>query len=43
MTDRRPLIGVSTYLEPGVRWAVWDLEAALLPAGYPRLVQRAGG
>ncbi|MER5507155.1 gamma-glutamyl-gamma-aminobutyrate hydrolase family protein [Streptomyces sp. NPDC002766] len=39
----RPLIGVSTYLEPGVRWGVWELEAALLPAGYARLVQRAGG
>ena len=38
----RPLIGVSTYLA-GARWGVWDLEAALLPAGYPRLVQRAGG
>lgn len=43
MTGRRPLIGVSTYLEAGVRWGVWELEAALLPAGYPRLVQRAGG
>ncbi|MET8825294.1 gamma-glutamyl-gamma-aminobutyrate hydrolase family protein [Streptomyces sp. NPDC004610] len=39
----RPLIGVSTYLEPGVRWGVWEVEAALLHAGYPRLVQRAGG
>lgn len=39
----RPLIGVSTYLEPGARWGVWELDAALLPAGYPRLVQRAGG
>ncbi|WP_328667852.1 gamma-glutamyl-gamma-aminobutyrate hydrolase family protein [Streptomyces sp. NBC_00328] len=39
----RPLIGVSTYLEVGARWGVWELEAALLPAGYPRLVQRAGG
>jgi len=38
-----PLIGVSTYLETGTRWGVWELEAALLPAGYPRLVQRAGG
>ncbi len=38
-----PLIGVSTYLEHGARWGVWELEAALLPAGYPRLVQRAGG
>ncbi|MER6092624.1 gamma-glutamyl-gamma-aminobutyrate hydrolase family protein [Streptomyces bluensis] len=39
----RPLIGVSTYLESGARWGVWELEAALLPAGYPRLVQAAGG
>ncbi|KOG42012.1 gamma-glutamyl-gamma-aminobutyrate hydrolase family protein [Streptomyces resistomycificus] len=39
----RPLIGVSTYLEAEVRWRVWELEAALLPAGYHRLVQRAGG
>ncbi|MGC5564403.1 gamma-glutamyl-gamma-aminobutyrate hydrolase family protein [Streptomyces sp. FR-108] len=41
MADR-PLIGVSTYLETA-RWGVWELEAALLPAGYPRLVQAAGG
>ncbi|MFB7593490.1 gamma-glutamyl-gamma-aminobutyrate hydrolase family protein [Streptomyces sp. NPDC056160] len=41
--ERRPLIGVSTYLEAATRWGVWELEAALLPAGYPRLVQRAGG
>ncbi|MGW7404478.1 gamma-glutamyl-gamma-aminobutyrate hydrolase family protein [Streptomyces sp. NPDC054833] len=39
----RPLIGISTYLESGVRWSAWAMEAALLPAGYPRLVQRAGG
>jgi putative glutamine amidotransferase len=39
----RPLIGVSTYLEAGTRWGVWELDAALLPAGYPRLVQRGGG
>ncbi|MFD4873601.1 gamma-glutamyl-gamma-aminobutyrate hydrolase family protein [Streptomyces sp. NPDC058420] len=39
----RPLIGISTYLEAGARWGTWELEAALLPAGYPRLVQRAGG
>ncbi|MFI0544651.1 gamma-glutamyl-gamma-aminobutyrate hydrolase family protein [Streptomyces sp. WSLK1-3] len=43
MTTVRPLIGVSTYLEAGARWGAWELEAALLPAGYPRLVQRAGG
>ncbi len=39
----RPLIGISTYMESGARWGVWELEAALLPAGYPRLVQAAGG
>ncbi|MEU5768596.1 gamma-glutamyl-gamma-aminobutyrate hydrolase family protein [Streptomyces asoensis] len=43
MTDgARPLIGVTTYLEPRARWNVWELDAALLPVGYPRLVQRAG-
>ncbi|MGW1890865.1 gamma-glutamyl-gamma-aminobutyrate hydrolase family protein [Streptomyces sp. NPDC002004] len=39
----RPLIGVSTYLESRAAWGVWELPAALLPAGYPRLVQAAGG
>ncbi|MER8067776.1 gamma-glutamyl-gamma-aminobutyrate hydrolase family protein [Streptomyces sp. NPDC094034] len=39
----KPLIGVSTYLEESAAWGVWNLPAALLPAGYPRLVQRAGG
>ncbi|MEV0264071.1 gamma-glutamyl-gamma-aminobutyrate hydrolase family protein [Streptomyces sp. NPDC050617] len=38
-----PLIGVSTYLEDPVRWGVWQLPAAVLPVGYHRLVQRAGG
>ncbi|WP_406728379.1 gamma-glutamyl-gamma-aminobutyrate hydrolase family protein [Streptomyces sp. GD-15H] len=39
----RPLIGISTCVESGVRWGAWQLDAALLPLGYPRLVQRAGG
>ncbi|MET4921229.1 gamma-glutamyl-gamma-aminobutyrate hydrolase family protein [Streptomyces sp. PSRA5] len=39
----KPLIGVSTYLETSAKWGVWELPAALLPMGYPRLVQRAGG
>lgn len=38
-----PLIGISTYLENDVRWGVWQHRAAVLPAGYHRLVQRAGG
>ncbi|WP_369214302.1 gamma-glutamyl-gamma-aminobutyrate hydrolase family protein [Streptomyces flavofungini] len=39
----RPLIGVSTYWEARASWGVWELPAALLPAGYPLLVQSAGG
>ncbi|MFG2136782.1 gamma-glutamyl-gamma-aminobutyrate hydrolase family protein [Streptomyces sp. NPDC048650] len=38
----QPLIGISTYQEEA-RWGVWALPAALVPAGYPRLVQRSGG
>lgn len=38
-----PLIGLSTYLEAETRWGVWRMPAALLPAGYHRLVQAAGG
>ncbi|UNZ20294.1 gamma-glutamyl-gamma-aminobutyrate hydrolase family protein [Streptomyces sp. 891-h] len=37
-----PLIGITTYLEPSARWGDWDLPAALLPAGYHRMAQRAG-
>ncbi|SCK54255.1 gamma-glutamyl-gamma-aminobutyrate hydrolase family protein [Streptomyces sp. WMMB 322] len=40
---QNPLIGVSTYMENDVRWGVWQHRAAVLPAGYHRLVQRAGG
>ncbi|MGW1838690.1 gamma-glutamyl-gamma-aminobutyrate hydrolase family protein [Streptomyces sp. NPDC002067] len=39
----RPLIGISTYLEDAARWGVWTQPAAVLPAGYHRHVQRAGG
>ncbi|MFI9722415.1 gamma-glutamyl-gamma-aminobutyrate hydrolase family protein [Streptomyces sp. NPDC052396] len=39
----QPLIGVTTYLTRA-RWgAAWNLRAALLPAGYPRHIQGAGG
>jgi putative glutamine amidotransferase len=39
----QPLIGISTYLEGSARWREWALPSALLPDGYHRLVQRAGG
>ncbi|MFI0220097.1 gamma-glutamyl-gamma-aminobutyrate hydrolase family protein [Streptomyces lydicus] len=38
----QPLIGISTYQQEA-SWGVWTMPAALVPAGYPRLVQRAGG
>ncbi|GAB2877320.1 gamma-glutamyl-gamma-aminobutyrate hydrolase family protein [Streptomyces mayteni] len=38
-----PLIGISSYLEDRARWGVWETPAALLPAGYHRQTQRAGG
>ncbi|MEU5837099.1 gamma-glutamyl-gamma-aminobutyrate hydrolase family protein [Streptomyces diacarni] len=37
-----PLIGITTYLEPSARWGDWHLPAALLPAAYHRMAQRAG-
>jgi putative glutamine amidotransferase len=39
---RRPVIGLCAAVERA-RWTVWDDEAVLLPGGYSRAVQRAGG
>jgi putative glutamine amidotransferase len=39
----RPLIGVTTYLEREVRWGVWEVEAAVVPAAYVHAIQAAGG
>jgi len=38
----RPVIGICTAIERA-RWSVWDQPAALLPLGYVKAVQRAGG
>jgi gamma-glutamyl-gamma-aminobutyrate hydrolase PuuD len=38
----RPLIGITTYVEPA-SWSHWHLEAALIPYDYVRAVERAGG
>lgn len=38
----RPLIGLTSYREPA-RWGVWNTVADLLPAGYARSVEAAGG
>src|SRR5436190_1643040 len=39
----RPVIGITAYAEPSVRWGVWDLPASLVPLAYVRAVERAGG
>jgi putative glutamine amidotransferase len=39
---RKPLIGITTYVEP-TSWGAWHAEAALVPYDYVRAVERAGG
>jgi len=39
----RPLIGITTYAEPDVRWGAWSLPAALIPLDYVAAIERAGG
>jgi gamma-glutamyl-gamma-aminobutyrate hydrolase PuuD len=41
-TRRRPVVGVSTYLE-SAQWGVWSRPAALLPMAYVDAVSAAGG
>jgi putative glutamine amidotransferase len=38
----RPLIGITTYVEPA-QWGAWELETALVPWMYVQAVERAGG
>ena len=39
----RPVIGITAYAEPSVRWGVWDLPAAIVPLAYVRAVELADG
>jgi putative glutamine amidotransferase len=39
----RPLIGITAYAEPSVRWGVWDVPAAVIPLSYVHAIQSAGG
>lgn len=38
----RPVVGITTYAEPSVRWGVWDLPAALIPLAYVSALESAG-
>ena len=39
----RPLIGITAYAEPSVRWGAWDVPAAVIPLAYVKMVEAAGG
>lgn len=41
-SDRRPLIGITTYYQPAA-WGVWEGSAALIPGTYVEAVTAAGG
>jgi putative glutamine amidotransferase len=41
-TSRRPVVGITTYVEPAQQ-GVWDVPAAYLQYDYVELVTRAGG
>jgi putative glutamine amidotransferase len=38
----RPVIGITTYVTPA-KWGYWDVEAALVPLEYVRVIDEAGG
>ena len=38
----RPLIGITTYVEPA-QWGAWELRSALVPYMYVEAIERAGG
>lgn len=39
----RPLIGITAYAEPSVRWGAWDVPAAVIPLSYVHAIDSAGG
>jgi len=39
----RPLIGITAYAEPDVRWGAWNAPAALIPLNYVEAIEAAGG
>ena len=39
----KPVIGITAYAEPNVRWGAWDVPAAVIPLAYVRQVEAAGG
>jgi putative glutamine amidotransferase len=41
--SRRPVIGITSYVEPATRGAWADLPSAILPHAYVRKVEEAGG
>jgi gamma-glutamyl-gamma-aminobutyrate hydrolase PuuD len=42
MSNRRPIIGITSYAQPA-QWGAWELPAALVPLYYVDSVEQAGG
>jgi putative glutamine amidotransferase len=38
----RPVVGITTYVTPA-RFGAWELESALIPVEYVRVIEEAGG
>ena len=38
-----PVIGITAYAEPEVRWGAWNVPAAVIPLAYVHAIERAGG
>jgi gamma-glutamyl-gamma-aminobutyrate hydrolase PuuD len=41
VAERRPVVGITTYVEPAA-WGAWKLPAALIPYDYVRAIEHAG-
>jgi len=39
----RPVVGITAYAEPEVRWGAWAVPAAIVPLSYVAAIERAGG
>jgi putative glutamine amidotransferase len=39
----KPVIGITAYAEPSVRWGAWDVPAAVIPLAYVHQIEAAGG
>jgi gamma-glutamyl-gamma-aminobutyrate hydrolase PuuD len=43
LNQHKPVVGITAYAEPSVRWGVWDVPAAVIPLAYVKAIEAAGG